>query len=451
MKRIIFILTLISIGTMAFAQLAPVPPFSTEKFSNIPEKKNFKSQNKLDVSGWYIPLDMMSKSNVGASIQQFVGFITHDSLHKSVLSDGTITYGRGATSVGHVLDPKDDLIGQTDNPVLKLSQFISFKMDSVRFTYIYSRRVDSLDDGLGGKLPVVDTLFVAYYVGNSIVKNPFQLTQRHARVNWAGGTVRMPIGYYKLDTILLPPGRNDSTRVSNTNGNFENSYQLKVLTLPAPSGMDVAAANGANSNNLVATTFTFKSGIQSVIGTDTAIMSYQMDPSTFPVGARRTNFFGYLQGQNQGTTKWNNPTFFNSSLITYPRYAYATSGVQGYLPGVGYNVEQYIDVDFHLTTTSNNVGINEIKNDVVALSNVYPNPARSTEKSVIAFNLKESATVNVSIMNLMGQEVKNLFTQSFTDGAHAEFLDLSGLKPGVYMVNMTVNGTTVSKKLSVTE
>jgi hypothetical protein len=49
------------------------------------------------------------------------------------------------------------------------------------------------------------------------------------------------------------------------------------------------------------------------------------------------------------------------------------------------------------------------------------------------------------------QEVKNLFTQSFTDGAHAEFLDLSGLKPGVYMVNMTVNGTTVSKKLSVTE
>lgn len=421
------------------------------KALNQPVKTNTKSYNKVDISEWYNTLDFVLKSNIGANIQYFVGFNTHDSLHKSVFSDGTIDYGRGATSIGQVLDPKDDLIGLTDNPGIILSRFVSYKLDSIRFPYLYVRNADSIDDGIGGKMPVVDTLFVAYFVGNQIIKNPFNSTIRHARVGWSGGNVRMPVNTFKLDTILLSAGRNDSTRVSNNNGGFENAWQVKVLTLGAPAGIEVNANNGNNSNNLVAATVTFKSGIQSVIGTDTAVMVYQQNPNTLPPGTRRTNYWGYYQGQNSSTTKLNYPTFFNTSLITYPQYAYATSGVVGYIPGPLYNVEQYIDFDFKLSTTSGNVGIADIKNDNFALSQVYPNPARSYDRPVIAFNLKQSATVNVSILNLVGQQVKPTFSKNYSDGAHAEFVDISGLKPGVYFVSMTVNGNTISKKLTVTE
>lgn len=460
MKKLLLTAAISISGLLTVSAQSPVvyTPFDKPADQELKFPKSNKAHNKLDISEWYDHIQMIEKSNVGASLQSFVDLMYHDTLSKRVTADGTLDYSWGRSSIGHVFDPKDDLIGQTDNPVAKLSKFVSYTMDSLAFTYLYVRNVDSLADGLGGKLPVVDTLFVSYFKGAQIRKAGVQgRPTKLALVDWVGGNVRFPTNYVKTDTILLTAA--DSTIVLNNNNGFENSWRLKVMNLKAPSAlMEVDAQNGVNENNLVAAALTFKSGVKSVIGTDTAIAIYNMDTLTFPSGARRTNYFGGRIFQNQGTTVWNNETFYNTSMFTGIPHAYVTTnGWNGYIAGTAFRGanntpgDLFLQIFFKLTTTSNNVGISEIKNDVFALSNVYPNPARSTEKSVIAFNLKESATVNVSIMNLMGQEVKNLFTQSFADGAHAEFLDLSGLKPGVYMVNMTVNGSTVSKKLSVTE
>ncbi|MFN9518831.1 MAG: T9SS type A sorting domain-containing protein [Bacteroidota bacterium] len=454
MKKLILPATLLL--TTVASVFAQSPVFDYSPFGvpmNKPAKPSSQVRNKIDISTWYNHLDMISKSNIGASLQQYVAFMQHDSNALYIDATGERITGVGRVSIGQVLDPKDDLIDQTDDPASKLSKFVSYKMDSMRMAYLYVRNVDSLDDGIGGKLPVTDTLFISYFRGAqitkpSIVGNPTKI----ASIGWTGGNVRFPTNYLKTDTILLGAGKNDSTRVSNNNNGFENSWQVKTLQVPAPEGVSIDALNGANTNNLVAAAVTFKSGVRTVDNGDTAIMIYQQNPTTFPAGRRRTNYFGYYYASNQGTTDWSNPTYFNSSLIGIARAAYATfNGWNGYINGAAFINEQFVDMDFHLTSTSGNVGIADIKNDNFALSQVYPNPARSTDRPVIAFNLKQSATVHVSILNLVGQQVKPTFSKSYSDGAHAEFVDISGVKPGVYFVSMTVNGNTISKKLNITE
>jgi hypothetical protein len=59
--------------------------------------------------------------------------------------------------------------------------------------------------------------------------------------------------------------------------------------------------------------------------------------------------------------------------------------------------------------------------------------------------------VNVTITNLVGQQVKVAINKNFTAGEHAEFLDITGMKAGVYFVTMTVNGNSISKKLTIVE
>lgn len=453
MKKLIFTLAAVyALGATAQQGIQGPNVFGSP--ANIPAKPQKTTFDKFQIIDWYNPIQMFEASNIGADLESFVNFMYHDSLAVFVRDDGSRDFV-GATTIGQILDPKDDLIDLTNNPALKLSKYVSYTVDSLRFTYIYARNTDSIDDGLGGKLPVVDTLFIAYYRGNQITRDFYNVPgKKNAVVGWTGGAVRMPSNTFKIDTVLFEPGTTDTTTVLNNNNGFENSWRLKSLTVPAPTGLSVDAQNGLNNNNLVAATITFKSGVRTVIdvnGTpDTAVMVYQLDPSTFPVGGRRTNYFGYLTFNNQGTTEISRPTFYTSSLISYPQYAYATSGTRGYIPGHLYNVEQYIDMDFHLTT-SDNVGLKDLKQASFGMTNVYPNPASVNGTALVGVNFKQAGNATVAIYNIAGQLVKAIAPQSFAAGEHAIEMDLTGLNAGIYMVTVTVNGESQTKRLTIAE
>lgn len=455
MKKLIFTLaTLASLST--FAQQSFESPKKFGQSVNVPEKSKSTARSKFDVSDWYNTMDMMGVSNVGASLARFVNFLYHDSLAVFVNDDGTRD-NAGAVSVGQILDPKDDLIDQTQNPGIKLTKYVSYKVDSIRFTYLYGRNADSTDNYDGnGKVGVVDTLFVAFYRGAQITKDPFQAgaSKRHARVPFTTGAVRMPSGYLKLDTILLGPGTTDTTAVLNNNGGFENSWRSKLMTLPAPAGMSINAQGGTNSANLVGATITFKSGVKTVVNingtSDTAIMVYQLDPSTIPANARRTNYFGYQTFNNEGTTEIVQP-FYTNALISYPNQAYPIPGqTAGYVPGHLFNVEQFIDFDFLLSTTSGNVGMKEA-GDAFGMTNIYPNPATVNSEAVMGFSLKSAANVDITIFNIAGVKVKTVINKAYTAGEYEESFNLNGMKAGIYFVNMTVNGNSITKKLTITE
>lgn len=460
MKKVLLTaLAALSIGTAAMAQKiddrgnfrhhaegVPVNPFQT------------KSHNKggTALSTWFGVMDLVEKSTVSAGIKGYVDFMIHDSLNKFVEDDGTIRYG-ATGSIGQVFDPKDDLIQLTDNPENQLSVFNSYRLDSVAFRYLYVRNVDSISDGMGGKTNVVDTLFVAYWKGAQLRRSKFtdNTTYSTPTTPWNYAT-RMPAAYTDIDTFLLASAENgifDSTMANNNNGGWENSWSNRVATIAAPAGITINAnANGTNLDLLTAFSFTFKPGIPTIVGTDTAVFVYQKDPATKPAGMRRNNYFGYGIFINEGAIGYDYTKAYNTPLLAHKPYAYATvNGWQGYVAGQAFNNERYVETYFHITVDTSNgkpgVGINEA--EAVKVLNVYPNPA--TSRVNITFELATSSDVKVSIVNLVGQEVSSL---SFPNSAKGKFelpMNVSNLTPGVYMVNVSAGNSTQTQKVVITE
>ncbi|MFA6260841.1 MAG: T9SS type A sorting domain-containing protein [Bacteroidia bacterium] len=453
MKKLIFtIASVAGITGMALAQKMPLPVEPKIQIANSIEKTKSNNANKINISDWYMNTDMAAGTNIGSSLTSNFTFMYADTNAKLMYQSGDIAHPVWM-SYGHVMDPKDDVISQTTNPLIQLSKFVSYNFDSIRFPFAYIRHVDSLSDGVGGMLPVVDTLYVYYFRSTNITKTNFTGGAKDKvsliRYDHANKTART---FFAVDTLLLT--KDDSTGISNTNG-FESSFTIKVVTLAPPVPVSINVNGGLDTNNLVGVSLVFKSAVPTITngGADTIALLMQQDPANFP-NQKRGNCLGfrYLRNSNDQTSL-SNPTYYNLSqfMPNWNGYGQNANWNGVYVAGNAFVSDLFADMDFHLTTTSDNVGISEINNDEFAMSNVYPNPAKSSEKAVLAFNLTKTSTVNVSIINLVGQQVKAGFSKSFESGAHAEFLDLSGLKAGVYFVNMTVNGSSISKKLTVTE
>ena len=292
--RKIFFLT-ISIFTISnvFGQ-APLKnnPIHTELKFSVPQKNTGHQFNKTTVSDWYQPNKFVEADTmIGSTLVHLINFMQHDSLAKNVNANGSIDHNSWL-SVGRVLDPKDTMISYTSNPQQKLSNYTSYTLDSIRFTYAYVRNTDSLTNGSSGKIAVTDTLFISYFKGNAIQKYSFNNTlNKYALINWKGDSIRMPSNYFTTDTVLL--SKNDSTGIANIGGGFENFFNMKSFVHKAPAGININANNGYNTDNLIAYTLTFISGIKTVIGNDTAVMRYHKAPSTLPC-LNPTNFKSYF-------------------------------------------------------------------------------------------------------------------------------------------------------------
>ena len=90
-------------------------------------------------------------------------------------------------------------------------------------------------------------------------------------------------------------------------------------------------------------------------------------------------------------------------------------------------------------------GIKELTN-TVGLA-IYPNPA--TAQTSISFNLKEEAKVSVSIVDVTGKSVYTNELGAIASGAHKVNVNTDTLSNGVYMVNVTSNGSVSTQKLVV--
>lgn len=91
------------------------------------------------------------------------------------------------------------------------------------------------------------------------------------------------------------------------------------------------------------------------------------------------------------------------------------------------------------------VGIDEA-NSAVNFFSIYPNPANSN--ATISFELKQTANVQVSVVNIAGQTV---YTESLgrTSGAKMLHLNASDMANGMYFVNLVADGQMITKKLNI--
>lgn len=458
MKKLIFTSLMVTAAGMfsANAQKSQAPidnrgdqTFKPSNYVEMPSKRNNAKLGKVDqISDWYSPSDWAGAAGADPFFQSFVNFVMPDSLAKYIDEGDTISrfYSMG---VGQIMDPKDDNIDQSTNPGIKLTKYTGYKVDSIALAYLYVRNVATKDDGMGGTVAVKDTLIISYFTApNNGIKKSTITGEIVANVNWDKPSLS-PTGYIGQQKIVLD--EMDSTSANNSQGGFENSWgtSVKVIGVDIPGGLNVASK--AIADNIVGFTVKFKPGHPY---DSNSVMIYQRDPVAFPLTNKRSNYFGYRYFSNSGTPEQqvSQTKYYNNSLMASKDAAYVTpknNGWVGYVAGNAYFNTQYLQSDFHLTTT--NVGLNDIKNDNFAMTNVYPNPATENGTVVFGFNLKSSSTVAINIFNIAGQQVKSVMNETFTAGEHAKQFDLAGLKPGIYMVNMTVNGSSITKKLTITE
>jgi hypothetical protein len=117
------------------------------------------------------------------------------------------------------------------------------------------------------------------------------------------------------------------------------------------------------------------------------------------------------------------------------------------LTTVGETEDQLI---MHLSLDKNTFGMisgtHEAKASQVQWA-LTPNPA--TEQIQIEYTLEEAANVQISLYNPLGSRVAQWMNQKAAAGPHSPQYALQGLQKGLYLVALTIDGKTFSKKLIV--
>jgi hypothetical protein len=78
--------------------------------------------------------------------------------------------------------------------------------------------------------------------------------------------------------------------------------------------------------------------------------------------------------------------------------------------------------------------------------NLYPNPA--SQKFTINLGDNTSDNINISIINSIGQQLKQYDESVFKGGSQANF-DVSSLATGLYFISIKSEGITMTKKLLI--
>ena len=89
--------------------------------------------------------------------------------------------------------------------------------------------------------------------------------------------------------------------------------------------------------------------------------------------------------------------------------------------------------------------VNEI--DYVSDYVLFPNPSNGNVN--LSFNLLNSANVSVQITDMLGNLVHDGGTNYMTAGEHKATFTGNNLTDGIYFVNLTVDGQTVTKRWNV--
>ncbi len=82
-----------------------------------------------------------------------------------------------------------------------------------------------------------------------------------------------------------------------------------------------------------------------------------------------------------------------------------------------------------------------------AVSQNMPNPFSNT--STVEVNLNEAASLSLEVVNMVGQTVYRIDKGEVPAGEKEFTIDATNLKPGIYLYNVRVNETTITKKMVV--
>jgi len=90
-------------------------------------------------------------------------------------------------------------------------------------------------------------------------------------------------------------------------------------------------------------------------------------------------------------------------------------------------------------------GITGIEDEIdLRFLDVYPNPVENS--ATISLALESSKSVQITLMNSLGQRVSSVNYGDLSGNQKLSY-NMSELNPGVYYLNITVNGELITKKI----
>jgi len=94
--------------------------------------------------------------------------------------------------------------------------------------------------------------------------------------------------------------------------------------------------------------------------------------------------------------------------------------------------------------TGLSLGINP-DNQSFSISRIYPNPVK--DFVTVEFHAEEAGSLQASLINIAGTEVKKWDSSSISKGDQKLKLDLSFLKTGVYFLKISSSGRVITQVL----
>jgi len=117
----------------------------------------------------------------------------------------------------------------------------------------------------------------------------------------------------------------------------------------------------------------------------------------------------------------------------------------GYNGTFSTNYGQWATYAFEVTAAGDG-GFTGIEETTVSSATVYPNPA--TDLTNIEFNVTSASDVTVQVINTLGQVVYTNYMGE-VNGTQKVTVNTTDFEAGMYLINITVNGNVMTKRVSV--
>jgi hypothetical protein len=104
--------------------------------------------------------------------------------------------------------------------------------------------------------------------------------------------------------------------------------------------------------------------------------------------------------------------------------------------------------DISVISTECTVNVNELADATTSL-HIYPNPFSGVTN--LDYNLAASGKVSISVLNMLGEQVKAFDLGTQPAGPNRIELDLTNMTAGVYFVHMATENQVITKKITLTK
>lgn len=136
----------------------------------------------------------------------------------------------------------------------------------------------------------------------------------------------------------------------------------------------------------------------------------------------------------------------NYSSSQYPSHTYTSPGNYQVCLVVTDSLQNFCDSTCHMVTVTNVAGLDERIN-ITGIS-LSPNP--SDESVALTFYMAQSGDAAISVYDIAGREILKPVQEQFSAGKQQVAINTQNIAPGIYFVQINVNGQSVKSRLIVT-